>query len=122
MEATAARAKHGTKRGGRTASDPAATDVSTAFERCSADVYEIVRGLVDDPEKANRIAQVAFIASCQALAAGADTRPNEMSSASVEAAAATNGVCPKLGYADNSSDHYSRPTQLHRCYAAGEGG
>jgi hypothetical protein len=27
------------------------------------------------------------------------------------------GVCSKLGFADDSSRHYSRPTALHRCYA-----
>ncbi len=27
------------------------------------------------------------------------------------------GLCPKLGFADDPANHYSRPTQLHRCYA-----
>jgi hypothetical protein len=28
-------------------------------------------------------------------------------------------ACPKLGFWDNAASHYSRPTNLHRCYAAG---
>jgi hypothetical protein len=28
-------------------------------------------------------------------------------------------VCPVLGFADDKARHYSRPTALHRCYAAG---
>src|SRR5262245_29468240 len=27
--------------------------------------------------------------------------------------------CPKLGFWDNPASHYSRPTQLHRCFASG---
>src|SRR5439155_24096771 len=26
-------------------------------------------------------------------------------------------VCPNLGYADDRENHYSRPIQLHRCFA-----
>jgi hypothetical protein len=28
-------------------------------------------------------------------------------------------VCPHLGFWDNPTVHYSRPTRLHRCYAEG---
>lgn len=31
----------------------------------------------------------------------------------------TDAVCPLLGFADDKARHYSRPTALHRCYAAG---
>jgi len=36
---------------------------------------------------------------------------------SLDAAAMEMGPCPKLGFADDPTNHYSRPTQLHRCYA-----
>ena len=29
------------------------------------------------------------------------------------------GVCPFLGFADDRTTHYSRPTALHRCFASG---
>src|SRR5262249_4542863 len=31
----------------------------------------------------------------------------------------TDAVCPMLGFADDRQRHYSRPTALHRCFAAG---
>jgi hypothetical protein len=31
--------------------------------------------------------------------------------------AAPAAACPKLGFADDPGSHFSRPTQLHRCYA-----
>jgi Domain of unknown function (DUF4388) len=32
------------------------------------------------------------------------------------------GACPRLGFADDPSRHYSRPTALHRCFASGRPG
>ena len=32
---------------------------------------------------------------------------------------ASRSICPKLGFWDNAASHYSRPTQLHRCFASG---
>jgi hypothetical protein len=34
-------------------------------------------------------------------------------------ALAASGPCPKLGYVDDPANRYSRPTQLHRCFASG---
>jgi hypothetical protein len=31
-------------------------------------------------------------------------------------------VCPRLGFADDPTRHYSRPTALHRCFASGSAG
>ena len=31
------------------------------------------------------------------------------------------GACPRLGFADDPTRHYSRPTALHRCFATGVG-
>lgn len=85
MEATSkAQAKRGTVHGERRESYATAVDVAAAFRRYSAGVYEVVHGLVDDPEKTNRITQAAFIASCQALAVGADTQSHETPSSNVE--------------------------------------
>jgi hypothetical protein len=36
-----------------------------------------------------------------------------------ETQARTEASCPMLGFADDRRRHYSRPTALHRCYAAG---
>jgi Bacterial SH3 domain len=98
-----------------------AATVADAYERYTADLHDLVRELVEDDEKATRILQAAFIAASQALAVGAEhsTAATPGSPGPISAGV---GPCPKLGYADNPDEHYSRATQQHRCYVGGSAG
>jgi hypothetical protein len=48
---------------------------------------------------------------------GAMLRP--FAPAEAQASQATPGACPKLGFEDDPSTSFGRPTRLHRCFAAG---
>lgn len=57
-------------------------------------------------------------------ASGAADEQREPETSAPEAAEepialAASGPCPKLGYVDDPANRYSRPTQLHRCFATG---
>jgi hypothetical protein len=50
----------------------------------------------------------------------ASASPREAEAPAEEGVAlAASGPCPKLGYVDDPANRYSRPTQLHRCFASG---
>jgi hypothetical protein len=64
--------------------------------------------------------QAAAPAEAPARAEAPVEAPAPVPVAGTPASAETDPVaCPKLGFWDNAASHYSRPTQLHRCFASG---
>ncbi len=79
----------------------------------------------EPPSAADAAARAAVLreaaAPPSAAASTADTNGSVMSPEPAPAEPNTGAACPKLGFADDPEQRYSRPTSMHRCYATGVG-
>ena len=79
----------------------------------------------DVPNPADAAARAAMLREVASPAAAATPTPETNGSArpapSTPAEVAEGAACPKLGFADDPEQRYSRPTSMHRCYATGVG-
>ena len=99
-----------------------------SIEEADRTVVDVPNGARVDPrsiderqaaERGNAAASSVASAPGSVNGAAAAARPRESEEEAGAPVATAPGPCPKLGYVDDPSNRYSRPTQLHRCFASG---